>query len=45
METKDDKTTEHRPMNGWEALSKIVENLTFAAVLLGVLGIVYLLVR
>ncbi len=46
METKDEKDTEqHRPMNGWEALSKIVENLAFAAVLLALIGIVYVMVR
>jgi hypothetical protein len=34
-----------RPMNGWEALAKIVSDLTFAVVFLGILGIIYLLVR
>ena len=36
---------EQRPMNGWEALAKIVSDLTFAAVFLGVLGMIYLLLR
>lgn len=43
METE--QKDETRPMNAWEALTKIVSDLTMCAVFLAVLGVIYLLVR
>lgn len=42
---KETKTPTDRPMNGWEALVKIAEDLAFTAVFLGILGVIYLLVK
>lgn len=43
METE--KETEHQHMNGWEALAKIVSDITFCIVFLAVLGMIYLLIK
>lgn len=39
------ETGAHRPMNGWEALEKIVGNVVFGAVFIAVLGTIYLLCK
>jgi hypothetical protein len=45
MDNEPDEKNGHHPMNGWEALAKIVSDVTFATVFLGILGMIYLLVR
>lgn len=44
METGEETQHQHR-MNGWEALTKIVSDLVFAAVVLGMMGVIYLLCK
>lgn len=41
----DEETETGRPMNGWEAFTKITANISFTLIVLAVIGVVYVAIR
>jgi len=40
-----EETETHRPMNGWEALTKITANVSFTVIMVALIGLVYLITK